>query len=79
MGLQAPTNYPTYAWPRFLQQCIDCGERESQRDVLWLSCISILGATLAPMLRFNYAHKFFYPNLQLFVVAPAASGKSVMT
>jgi hypothetical protein len=78
-GLQAPTNYPVYTWPRFLQQCIDCGERESQRDVLWLSCLSILGTTLAPMLRFNYAHKFFYPNLQLFVVAPAASGKSVMT
>jgi hypothetical protein len=78
-GLQAPTDYPVYTWPRFLQQCIDCDERESQRDVLWPSCLSILGTTLAPMLRFNYAHKFFYPNLQLFVVAPAASGKSVMT
>jgi hypothetical protein len=77
--LQVPPAYKAYAWPRFLQQCIDCGERDSQRDVLWLSCLSILGATTSPLLRFNYAHKLFYPNLQLFVVAPAAAGKGVMS
>jgi hypothetical protein len=79
LELQLPPSFPAYAWPRFLQQCIDCGYRESQRDVLWLSCLSILGATIVPILRFNYAQKFFYPNLQLFVVAPAASGKSATT
>jgi hypothetical protein len=73
-----PPAFEEYAWPRFLQQCIDCGEQESQRDALWLTSIAILGATTAPLLQFNYSYKLFWPNLQLFVVAPAASGKGVM-
>jgi hypothetical protein len=78
MHVSVPAGFHAYAWPRFLQQCIDCGHRDAQRDVLWLSSLAVLGATTTPLLDFYYGGKTFWPNLQLFVVAPAASGKGVM-
>lgn len=74
-----PEVFPTYQWPNFLQRCVACGGSDPQRDILWLSCLAVLGATIAPTLHFFYSRRKFHPNLQLFVVAEAASGKGVMS
>ncbi|WP_455668100.1 DUF3987 domain-containing protein [Phocaeicola sp.] len=74
-----PPTFPEYRWPRFLQQAIDCGESQAQRDILLLGAITVLGATLNKLVCFNYGHKDHYPCLQTFVLALPASGKGALT
>ncbi len=70
-----------YRWPRFMQQMVDCGENEAQRDVLTLAVVVVTGFLLARgrLLCTRYSRRLWYPVIQMFVVAPPASGKSVIT
>lgn len=70
-----------FRWPAFMQQMVDCGENEAQRDVLTLAVIVVAGFLLARgrTLCTRYSRRLWYPVLQMFVVAPPASGKSVIT
>lgn len=74
-----PPPFPEYQWPKFLQQSRDCGENSAQRDILLLGALTVLGATLNKLVCFNYGHKFHYPCLQTFVLAPPASGKGALS
>ena len=77
--LPPPPLFPSYEWPRFLGQIVDCGETAAQRDVLLLGALTVFGASLNRRVRFLYGHKFIHPCLQVFVVAPPASGKGALT
>lgn len=58
---------------------VDCGETAAQRDALLLGALTVLGASLNRRIRFLYGRKLVHPCLQVFVVAPPASGKGVLT
>jgi hypothetical protein len=73
-----PGAFSTYAWPRFLQRITDCGEDPAQRDILFSGAIAALGATVCKNTSFYYGHKNIYPCLQVFILAPAASGKGAL-
>ncbi len=77
--LLKPPLLPRYQWPRFLQQIVDCGETNAQRDALLLGALTVLGASLNRLVRSLYGRKYIYPCLQTFVVAPPASGKGALT
>lgn len=77
--LPKPPLLPRYQWPRFLQQIVDCGETNAQRDALLLGALTVLGASLNRLVRSLYGRKYIYPCLQTFVVAPPASGKGALT
>ena len=77
--LPNPPLLPRYQWPRFLQQIVDCGETNAQRDALLLGALTVLGASLNRLVRSLYGRKYIYPCLQTFVVAPPASGKGALT
>lgn len=79
MTLPQPPLLPPHKWPRFLQQIVECGETDAQRDILLLGALTVLGASLNRQVRFLYGRKFIYPCLQTFVVAPPASGKGALT
>lgn len=74
-----PPPLPEHAWPGFLQRIVDCGESKAQRDILLLGAVCVLGATLNRLVCFNYGHKDHYPCLQVFVLAPPASGKGALS
>jgi hypothetical protein len=74
-----PDQFPSYNWPLFLQRIIDCSEGEAQRDMLFCGAIAALGVTLCPFSFTNYSNRNQYPNLQVFVIAPAASGKGAIS
>lgn len=57
---------------------VDCGETKAQRDVILLSAFTVIGTTLSRQLRVLYGHKYWYPCLQTFIVAPPASGKGAI-
>lgn len=67
-----------YEWPAFLQRIINYGDTAAQRDVLFLSAVNVLGASLSRNLRCLYSHKWQVPSLQTFIIAPSASGKGVV-
>jgi hypothetical protein len=73
-----PSQFPDYTWPSFLQQIINCGEGDAQRDMLFCGTIAALGATLCHFTFTDYSKRNQYPNLQVFVIAPAASGKGAI-
>jgi hypothetical protein len=73
-----PECFDTYTWPSFLQRILDCGEDPAQRDLLFVSSVAALGATVCKISSFNYGHKSIYPCLQVFILAPAASGKGAI-
>ncbi len=70
-----------HRWPRFMQQMVDCGENDGQRDVLTLAVVVVMGYLLSRqrLLCTRYSRRLWYPVIQMFVVAPPASGKSVIT
>jgi hypothetical protein len=73
-----PEPFQEYAWPGFVQRCVDCGRNAPQRDVLLLSVLTTLGATMADLTGFYYGNRLLHPCLQVFLIAPPASGKGVM-
>jgi hypothetical protein len=70
--------FPKYDWPMFVMQCLNCGRDDAQRDVLLLSVLTTLGATMADLTGFHYGNRMLHPCLQVFLIAPPASGKGVM-
>jgi hypothetical protein len=74
-----PRPFSSYQWPLFLQRIINCSEGEAQRDMLFCGSVAALGATLCHLTHVNYANHDQYPCLQVFVIAPAASGKGAIS
>ena len=70
---------PEHTWPKRIQQMVDCGETKAQRDIILLASFTVIGATLSRQLRVLYSHKYWYPCLQMFIVAPPASGKGAVS
>lgn len=66
-----------YQWPEFLQRILSFGATPEQRDVLFISALTVLGSSLGRILRCLYSRKWQSPCMQAFVIAPSASGKSV--
>ena len=80
-GTDPSTPLPTFArhdWPSPLPAVLAIAQRDSQADALLLGAFTVIGATLGRHLRFLYGKKWFYPSLQTFIVAPAASGKGML-
>jgi hypothetical protein len=73
-----PVTLPVHSWPDFLMQGIRCGSNQAQCDVLLLSMLATLGATAAPLVSFHYGNRRLHPCLQVFIIAPPASGKGAM-
>jgi hypothetical protein len=73
-----PEPFPEYQWPSFIQHILECGEDIAQRDMLFCGSLAALGATMCQLTYFRYGHKTIYPCLQVFVLAPAASGKGAI-
>ena len=67
-----------YHWPKLLDKVISFGESCEQRDVLLLGTLTVIGASLGRNVRCMYSHKWQYPCMQSFIVAPSASGKGVL-
>ena len=67
-----------YHWPKLLDKAIRFGETREQRDVLLLGALTVIGASLGRNMRCMYSHKWQYPCMQSFIVAPPASGKGVL-
>jgi hypothetical protein len=74
-----PHQFPAYTWPTFLQRIMDCSEGDAQRDMLFCGVTAALGATICPFTYTDYSKHNQYPNLQVFVIAPAASGKGAIS
>jgi hypothetical protein len=74
-----PAAFPTYHWPTFLQRVMDCSEGEPQRDMLFCGTVAALGATLCHLTHVKYSKRNQFPCLQVFVIAPAASGKGAIS
>jgi hypothetical protein len=73
-----PEGYPDYAWPQFLQRLLSQTDNKEQQDILFLFSIGVLGTTLDKLLSFVYGRQRMYPSFLMFVVAPPATGKSVL-
>lgn len=71
-------NFPDYAWPSMLAKVVSLGATPAQRDVLCIAAMTALGACMERHVRCRYGGKYQYPCMQLFVVAPPASGKGVL-
>lgn len=67
-----------FTWPEPLAEILGHAADAHQRDVLLLGMLNVIGCTLAPHVRTLYGKGWIRPVLQTFVVAPPASGKSVM-
>lgn len=50
-----------------------------KKTVLLLGALTALGATMERYVRCHYAGKYQSPCMQSFIVAPAASGKGVLS
>jgi hypothetical protein len=74
-----PDPFPTYQWPKFLQRIMDCGEDIAQRDMLFCCTVGALGATVNRLVKIPYSKKTMYPSMQVFIIAPAASGKGAIS
>ena len=73
---------PTFTledWPKLLLRIISYGTTVTQKDVLLLGALTALGATMERYVRCHYAGKYQSPCMQSFIVAPAASGKGVLS
>ena len=46
---------------------------------LFLGIVDAIGSTLSPYVRTMYGDRWMYPNMQVFLVAPPASGKGVVS
>jgi hypothetical protein len=74
-----PSPFAAHEWPSFLQRILDCSTGPAQRDMLFCSCMGALGETMSSFTYFNYSNERQYPNLQVFIIAPAASGKGAIS
>ena len=73
---------PTFTledWPKILLRIISYGTTATQKNVLLLGALTALGATMERYVRCHYAGKYQSPCMQSFIVAPAASGKGVLS
>ena len=70
----------SYTWPKLVQRTINlAAQSEAQRDILFLTAVAVTGICLARQVRVLYGKHYYHPCFQLFVVAPPASGKGVMS
>ena len=74
-----PLLFDDYKWPKPLDEILTFAETKHQRDALFLGMVDAIGSTLSPYVRTMYSQLWMYPNLQVFVVAPPASGKGVVS
>ena len=73
-----PRLVPGYPWPSLLRDILGFTDNAEQRDILLLTALTALGATLGKTVRCLYGMHWIYPCIQLFVIAPPASGKGIM-
>ena len=73
-----PRLVPGYPWPSLLRDILGFANNAEQRDILLLTALTALGATLGKTVRCLYGMHWIYPCIQLFVIAPPASGKGIM-
>jgi hypothetical protein len=81
VGLRATPLIPPTVYahlPPLLQSATDIFTDPRERDVFLTAALSILSGCL-PNLRGLYDQRRQYPNLFSFIIAPAASGKSVLS
>lgn len=64
--------------PKLLKDCLNLAKTTEEKDILLLSILTAVSSTLSKV-SFAYGHmgKHYYPNLQTFIMAGAASGKGV--
>ena len=74
-----PLLFDDYKWPKPLDEILTYAETKHQRDALFLGMVDAIGSTLSPYVRTMYGDRWMYPNIQVFVVAPPASGKGVVS
>ena len=74
-----PLLFDDYKWPKPLDEILTFAETKHQRDALFLGMVDAIGSTLSPYVRTMYGDRWMYPNIQVFVVAPPASGKGVVS
>ena len=74
-----PLLFDDYKWPKPLDEILTYAETKHQRDALFLGMVDAIGSTLSPYVRTMYGDRWMYPNIQVFVVAPPASGKGVIS
>ena len=67
-----------YDWPAPLPDVLHIAQRDSLADALLLGAFTVIGATISSHVRTLYGKKWYYPSLQTFIVAPAASGKGML-
>ena len=68
-----------YQWPKPLDEILTFAETKHQRDALFLGMVDAIGSTLSPYVRTMYGDRWIYPNIQVLLVAPPASGKGVVS
>jgi len=64
--------------PSFLRELTERFEEPREKDIILSSAIAMIGGCVANNISGNYQGDWVSPNLYLFIVAPAASGKSKM-
>ena len=74
-----PLLFDEYQWPKPLDEILTFAETKHQRDALFLGMVDAIGSTLSPYVRTMYGDRWMYPNIQVFLVAPPASGKGVVS
>ena len=74
-----PLLFDDYKWPKPLDEILTFTETKHQRDALFLGMVDAIGSTLSPYVRTMYGNRWMYPNIQVFLVAPPASGKGVVS
>ena len=55
------------------------GQTQAQCDAMLLSAMTVIGAMMDYHLRTKYGSVYQYPCMQLFIIAPSASGKGAIT
>ena len=71
--------FPKADWPEFLQRIISYGNTAAQHDIMLLGALTALGSSMERYVRCSYGGKYQYPCMQCFVIAPSASGKSILS
>src|SRR5436190_23598209 len=66
------------ALPPFLKNLIDLFDDPRAKDIILSSILAMIGGCVGNNVKGNYRNDWVSPNLFLFVVAPPASGKSIM-
>ena len=71
--------FPEADWPEFLQRIINYGNTTAQHDIMLLGALTALGSCMERHVRCSYGGKYQYPCMQCFIIAPSASGKSILS